>query len=64
MKVAGVLYQINWRQFKKGHSFFIPCLHCPSATEEIKRVTNRLKYKVVTKCVIENSIRGVRIWRI
>lgn len=64
MHVAGVQYQINWKQFKKGHSFFIPCLHCPSAIKEMTPILNRLKYKFVTKCVIENGIRGVRVWRI
>jgi hypothetical protein len=63
MKVAGVTYQIDWTKFKKGHSFFVPCLHCPSAIKEMEPVFRRLKMKFLTKCVIENGIRGVRIWR-
>jgi hypothetical protein len=64
MKIEGVVYQINWKQFKKGHSFFIPCLNCPVATATVHKVTKRLKYSVVTKCVIELGVRGVRVWRV
>ena len=36
----------------------------PSAKEEIKTVTRRLGYKVVMKLVIEEGVRGLRVWRI
>lgn len=64
MRIAGVAYEINWRAFKKGHSFFVPCLDCAEAKIEIQRITDRLGFDIVMKAVIENSVRGVRTWRV
>ncbi len=63
MLVEGISYQINWRQFKRGYSLFFPCLNCVQARKDIYTVLKRLKFKVVTKIVIEDGIRGLRIWR-
>lgn len=64
MQVEKVSYQINWKKFKRGYSFFIPCLDPKSARKEIKEVTDRLKYKILTKAVIEEGVRGLRVWRL
>ena len=64
MQVEKVSYQINWKKFKRGYSFFIPCLDPKSARKEIKEVTDRLKYKILTKVVIEEGVKGLRIWRL
>jgi hypothetical protein len=64
MRVAGVAYQINWKKFKRGTSFFLPCLAPNEALEEIQRITKRLRYEVVCKVVIEDGVRGVRTWRV
>ena len=48
----------------KGTSFFIPCLDCKAAKIEIRKETKRLKFKVAMKVVIEEGIRGVRVWRL
>lgn len=64
MRVEKVSYDVNWRNFKRGTSFFIPCLDPKSARDEIKTVTNRLKYKVLMKVVIEEGVRGLRVWRL
>jgi len=64
MRIEGVVYQINWKAFKRGASFFIPCLNPDEATADIMFVVDRLQYDVVTKTVIENGIQGVRIWRV
>lgn len=64
MQVEKVSYQINWKKFKRGYSFFIPCLDPKSARKEIKEVTDRLKYKILTKVVIEGGVKGLRIWRL
>jgi hypothetical protein len=64
MQVEKVSYQINWKKFKRGYSFFIPCLDPKSARNEIKAVTDRLKYKILTKVVIEEGVRGLRVWRL
>jgi hypothetical protein len=64
MLVEKVDYDINWRNFKRGYSFFIPCLDPKTARHEIKEVTDRFKYKVLTKVVIEEGVRGLRVWRL
>jgi hypothetical protein len=63
MLVEKVSYQIDWTKFKAGWSFFIPCLHPPSARQVILKETKRLKIKVVTKVVIEGGVQGIRVWR-
>ena len=64
MLVEKVDYDINWRNFKRGYSFFIPCLDPKAARREIKEVTDRFKYKILTKVVIEEGVRGLRVWRL
>jgi tRNA A37 threonylcarbamoyladenosine dehydratase len=63
MQVEKVNYDINWKAFKRGWSFFIPCLDTVRAKREILEVTKRLGIKVLTKVVIVEGIRGLRIWR-
>lgn len=64
MLVERVSYNINWRNFRQGTSFFIPCLDCTAAKQEILRVTKRLRIEVMIKISIEDSIRGLRVWRL
>jgi hypothetical protein len=64
MLVEKVSYEINWKKFKRGYSFFIPCLDPKPARDEIKSVTDRFKYKILTKVVIEEGVRGLRVWRL
>lgn len=64
MQVEGVSYDVNWRAFKRGTSIFIPCLDARKAKWKIRAVTNRLKLSVVTKVVIEEGIKGVRVWKV
>jgi len=63
MQVEGVNYEVNWKAFKRGTSIFIPCLDPRRARAQVIVVTKRLKLKVLTKVVLEDGIRGLRIWR-
>jgi hypothetical protein len=63
MQIEGVDYEVSWKQFKRGTSMFFPCLDYDRAREELKPVLRRLSIKVLSKGVIENGIRGLRIWR-
>jgi hypothetical protein len=63
MQIEGVSYDINWRAFKRGTSIFIPCLNPPRVKEDVRAILRRLRIKVVMKLVIEENIRGLRIWR-
>jgi hypothetical protein len=64
MKIETVSYTINWDNFKVGHSFFTPCLNPTLARKEILQTTQRLNFHVVTKVVIEEGVRGIRVWRV
>lgn len=63
MRVEGVSYDVDWREFKRGTSIFIPCLHPPRARTQVLEVTKRLRIKILIKVAIEDGIRGLRIWR-
>jgi hypothetical protein len=63
MQLEKVNYDINWKAFKRGWSFFLPCLDPVQAKRELLRTTNRLRIKVLTKVVIVEGIRGLRVWR-
>jgi hypothetical protein len=64
MRIETVPYQLDWRKFRKGYSFFVPCIDHEQALAEVHRVTKRLKIKFVSKVVVEDGIKGLRIWRI
>ena len=64
MRVERLSYNINWQNFKLGYSFFVPCLNCMQAKKDILQVSKRLKIPVLTKVVIEENIRGLRVWRV
>ena len=64
MEVEKVEYQINWKKFSKGSSFFIPCLNGKAAAKYVVKQTKRFKYKIVSKITIEDGVRGVQVWRV
>ena len=64
MQIDGVDYTLDWENFTVGSSFFVPCLHDEEGREAITRKMNRLGYKVLIKVVVEDEIRGLRVWRI
>jgi hypothetical protein len=63
MKVDGVTYSLKWQEFDVGSSFFIPCLGVDEARLLIERKMARLGFKIEIKSVIENEVRGLRVWR-
>ena len=64
MKIEGITYNLNWIEFSVGSSFFIPCLNDVEARELLERKMKRLKYATTIKLVIEDGVRGLRVWRI
>ena len=64
MIIEKVQYEIDWTKFKRGTSFFIPCLNVAQTKSTILKITRRLKFKVLMKVAIEEGIRGLRVWRI
>ena len=63
MRINDLDYQINWRRFKRGTSFFVPCLKLEESKIMVLAVTKRLGFKVAIKVVIEDGIKGLRVWR-
>lgn len=63
MQIETVTYRINWAKFRRGYSFFVPCIDHEAARRELARVCRRLKIKVLTKVTIEDGIKGLRVWR-
>ena len=64
MLVHQVNFNINWRNFVKGSSFFIPCLDYAAAKAVVREETKRLGFKVVIKIVVEDDVQGIRVWRV
>jgi len=64
VQIEGIRYKIDWKDFTIGSSFFVPCINDVDAQENVLRVMNRLRYSVVIKVVIEDGIRGLRVWRV
>ena len=64
MRVEGINYQINWCQFRKGYSFFVPCIDHKAAKKTVLRVAKRLDLNVEMKVVIEEGVKGLRVWRV
>jgi len=60
----GVDYQIVWEEFVPGTSIFIPAIDTKAAIAAIKREAERLEFEFVHKVVIEDGVRGVRVWRL
>jgi hypothetical protein len=63
MKIERVWYQVDWAKFRKGHSFFVPCIDVEEAKYEVLRVTGRLEIDVIMKVVVEDGVKGLRVWR-
>jgi len=63
MRVEGVTYQLLWDKFSIGSSFFIPCLDDNTAKQYVKTKMDRLGYAVIIKTVIEDEVKGLRVWR-
>lgn len=64
MVIDGIRYDLNWPEFTVGSSFFVPCIHDEEGRARIEAKMRRLGYRVIIKVVIEDGIRGLRVWRI
>lgn len=64
MKIETVSYRIDWSKFRKGYSFFVPCIDHEAARGAIAQTMKRLKMTVLTRVVVEEGIKGLRVWRV
>jgi hypothetical protein len=64
MKIETIFYQLDWSKFRVGQSVFVPCIDHVAARRTLVVITKRLKISIVTKVVIVDGVKGLRIWRI
>lgn len=64
MIIEGIEYHIKWRTLERGESFFIPCLNYAAAKKIIGKEAKLRGLRVLAKGVIENNLRGLRVWRL
>lgn len=64
MRIDGIDYVLNWDEFTVGSSFFIPCLNDTRARQLLETKLKRLGYRFIIKLVVEDGIRGLRVWRV
>jgi len=60
----GTDYQILWSEFKPGSSIFLPAIDTDAAVAAITKESERLEFEFVHKVVIENNVKGIRVWRL
>jgi len=63
MIVEQISYELDWKAFKRGTSFFVPCLDGRKVKRETKAYFAKHNIATVSKIVIENGIKGLRVWR-
>ena len=49
MKIDGVVYELDWREFRIGSSFFIPCVGTVAGKQLIENKMRRLGFTVIVK---------------
>lgn len=64
MLIENVRYRLDWAKFRKGHSFFVPCIDTFEARAELEMIAKRLGMKIVTQVVVQDGIKGLRVWRV
>jgi len=64
MLSSGTDYQIDWPNFKPGSSIFLPAVDTKEVIESLKKESERLEFQFVHKIVIEDNVKGIRVWRL
>jgi hypothetical protein len=64
MRILNIPLLIEWDKFKPGTSFFVPCIDRKLTQRFVEEEANRLKFKVISKHVIEKGVYGLRVWRV
>lgn len=64
MIIENVRYRVDWSKFRRGYSFFVPCIDVAEAKEELNMIAERLGMELVVRVVIENGLKGLRVWRV
>ena len=60
----GTDYEIDWPKFQPGSSIFIPAIDTDDAIDAMTRESKRLEFEFVYKVVVEDGVKGIRVWRL
>jgi len=60
----GVDIIIDWTDFKRDTSVFIPCIDVHKTALEVRRVFKARGWSLYAEARIENGKYGLRVWRI
>ena len=52
MRIETLTYNVNWRRFRVGSSFFIPCIDCDKAKKVIQAIAKKQKANIVMRAVV------------
>jgi len=61
--IEGIEYEIDWAAFKRGTSFFIPCVDTDKAKQKVQTVLRRIGMRAAYRRSFEDGIVGLRVWR-
>lgn len=64
MQIETVSYNVNWGKMHVGYSFFVPCIDTRRAKKIIRETAKRLRIQLAFKVVVEEGIKGLRVWRV
>ena len=64
MQIEKISYSIDWGEMRVGQSFFVPCINHRVARKAIRAIADRLKMELVIKIVIEEGVKGLRVWKV
>lgn len=64
MRIENISYSVDWRKFYRGYSVFIPCIDHNKAKKHVRAIVKRLQIDIVIKVVIEDGVKGLRVWRV
>ena len=62
--LSNLSIHIEWEKFKPDTSFFIPCLDAKTVANYVNQECDRLRFRIVSKQVVEKGRYGLRVWRI
>jgi hypothetical protein len=64
IETEGVQVEIEWGKFIVGSSFFLPCIDTAAVRGQLLRYAKLRGIQIRTVDRIENTLWGIRVWRV
>lgn len=64
LETHGIPVKIDWPGFKIGTSFFVPGADQQKLQHALRKEARLRGLDIVTRCVIERGLLGVRVWKV